>query len=134
MGAPPQAPQEAAESLRGPVPKVYRRFVAAGTMTRRAVFVGGLLASLLGCTSIDPGSSLVVPITSFDSDYFYCHVEPQYIFGAAYKCGSGQAGDNNSCHFSSAVPGMGCSTTRPSTAGAAIIPSTCHSSAAEAPR
>jgi hypothetical protein len=75
-------------------------------MTRRAVFVGGLLATQLGCTSIDPGSSLVVPPTSLDPDYFYCHVEPQYIFGAAYKCGPGQASDNGSCHFSSAVPGM----------------------------
>jgi hypothetical protein len=75
-------------------------------MTRRAVFVGGLLATLLGCTSIDPGPSIVVPNTSFDPDYFYCHVEPQYIFGAAYKCGPGQAGDNGNCHFSSAVPGM----------------------------
>ena len=77
-------------------------------MTRRAVFVGGLLATLLGCTSIDPGSNLVVPPTSFDPDYFYCHVEPQFIFGAAYKCGPGDPskGDSGNCHFSSAVPGM----------------------------
>jgi hypothetical protein len=77
-------------------------------MTRRAVLVGGLLASLLGCTSIDPGPDFVVPNYTFDADYFYCHVEPQFIF--AYKCGPGDPskGDPaNGCHFNpSAVTGM----------------------------
>jgi hypothetical protein len=76
-------------------------------MTRRAVSAMGILAatvSTLGCTSVDPGPNFVVPNSTFDPDYFYCHVEPQFIF--AYKCGPGDATDNNSCHFSSAVSGM----------------------------
>jgi hypothetical protein len=40
----------------------------------------------------------------FNADYYYCHVEPQFI--VAQKCGPGQASDNGSCHFSSAVSGM----------------------------
>ena len=102
--------QGLAESLRRPFRKVYRRLVAAGTVTRRVVFVGGLLASLLGCTSVDPGPDFVVPNITFDPDYFYCHVEPQFIFGANYKCGTGDTtkGDpGNGCHFNpSAVTGM----------------------------
>ena len=103
----PQCPSRTAESLRRSIPKVYRRLVAAGTMTRRAVFVWGLLAMLPGCTSIDPGPNFVVPNTTFDPDYFYCHVEPQFIF--AYRCGPGDPSKDqpNSCHFNaSAVTGM----------------------------
>ncbi len=79
-------------------------------MTRRAVSAMGVLAiggaCNVACTSVDPGPNFVVPNSTFDPDYFYCHVEPQYIMGAAYQCGPGKAGDNNSCHFSSAVSGM----------------------------
>lgn len=75
-------------------------------MTRRAVSVMGIAGALLGCTSIDPGPALVVPNATFDPDYFYCHVEPQFIFAANYQCGSGKPGDNSQCHFSSAVTGM----------------------------
>jgi hypothetical protein len=81
--------------------------VAAWTVTRRAVSMTGILAWVLlasACDSIDPGTNFVVPPSTFDPDYFYCHVEPQYIF--AYSCGPGAAGDNNSCHYSSAVTGM----------------------------
>jgi hypothetical protein len=63
-----------------------------------------LALSGIGCTSIDPGANFVVPEEVFDADYFYCHVEPQFIF--AKKCGPGQASDNGSCHFSSSVSGM----------------------------
>lgn len=56
------------------------------------------------CTSIDPGPNFVVPEEVFDSDYYYCHVEPQFIFEK--KCGPGEPSDNGSCHFSSAVSGM----------------------------
>lgn len=76
-------------------------------MTRRAAWAA-LLAPLLGCTSVDPGPNYVVPNTTFDEDYFYCHVEPELIF--AKSCGSGDPskGDPpNGCHFNSAaVSGM----------------------------
>ncbi len=75
-------------------------------MTRRAGSALGSGGALLGCTSIDPGPALVVPNATFDPDYFYCHVEPQFIFAPSYQCGSGKPGDNNQCHFSSAVTGM----------------------------
>jgi hypothetical protein len=83
--------------------------VAAWTLTRRAVLRVGILVTAscaLACNSVDPGPNFVVPNATFDPDYFYCHVEPQYIMGAAYQCGPGKASDNNSCHFSSAVSGM----------------------------
>ena len=76
-------------------------------MTRRAASAAGLVASLAGCTSVDPGPNFVVPNQTFDADYFYCHVEPQFIM--AYKCGPGDPGkgDNpNGCHYSSSVSGM----------------------------
>lgn len=72
-------------------------------MTRRAAWAA-LLAPLLGCTTVDPGPNFVVPNTTFDEDYFYCHVEPELIF--AKSCGSGDPskGDPpNGCHFNSAV-------------------------------
>jgi hypothetical protein len=50
----------------------------------------------------------VVADVSFDADYFYCHVEPEFIF--AKHCGPGDPsmGDPpNTCHFTaSAVTGM----------------------------
>lgn len=79
-------------------------------VTRRALsaaVVVALAASAWACVSVDPGDNFVVPNTTFDPDYFYCHVEPQYI--VAYKCGPGDPskGDPaNSCHYSSAVSGM----------------------------
>ena len=82
----------------------------AGCSTRTpcagwAVFASSVLA---GCTSVDPGPNFVVPETTFDPDYFYCHVEPEFIF--KNSCGSGDPskGDPpNGCHFnSSAVSGM----------------------------
>jgi hypothetical protein len=81
--------------------------VAAWTVTRRAVSTTGILALVLlasGCDSIDPGNNFVVANATFDPDYFYCHVEPQYL--TAYSCGPGGASDNNSCHYSPAVTGM----------------------------
>ena len=54
------------------------------------------------CTTVDPGPNFVVPVQTFDPDFFYCHVEPEVIF--AKKCGDQTSG---SCHFtSSAVTGM----------------------------
>jgi hypothetical protein len=59
-----------------------------------------------GCT-VDPGANFVIPLSVFNEDFFYCHVEPEYIFPAQTQCGKGQAGDNGNCHFnSSAVSGM----------------------------
>jgi hypothetical protein len=81
-------------------------------MTRRAALVG-LAATALSCTSVDPGPNFVVATATFDPNYFYCHVEPQYIFGNAYRCGTGDpskgdpAGPPYGCHFNaSAVTGM----------------------------
>jgi hypothetical protein len=84
--------------------------VPGSTLTRcagTAVLV--CLAGLqLGCTSVDPGNDFSVPPSVFDQDFFYCHVEPQFIFGANYKCGTGNGSDPaNGCHFNaSAVSGM----------------------------
>ena len=69
----------------------------------------GLLGSW-GCsvTTVDPGPNFSIADTNFDADYFYCHVEPEFIF--ANKCGPGdpsQGDPPNGCHFnSSAVSGM----------------------------
>ena len=74
-----------------------------------AVLLLSLAGGLLGaCTTIDPGPTLVVPNESFNEDYFFCQVEPVYLFGKG--CGSGDpaAGDaTNGCHFNAAaVSGM----------------------------
>jgi hypothetical protein len=77
-------------------------------MTRRAT--GVTLAPVLcccSCTTVDPGRNFSIANTSFDADYFYCHVEPELLF--AKHCGSGDLskGESSSCHFtSSAVSGM----------------------------
>lgn len=59
---------------------------------------------LVGCTTIDPGNSYSLANDTFDSDYFYCHVEPEFIF--QQNCGPGDPSDTGSCHFSAAVSGM----------------------------
>jgi hypothetical protein len=57
---------------------------------------------------VDPGPNFVIPNESFDADFFFCRVEPEYLFGK--RCGSGDpaAGDAaNGCHFNAAaVSGM----------------------------
>jgi hypothetical protein len=63
-----------------------------------------LAVPLLGCTTIDPGADFSVATDVFDADYFYCHVEPGFIF--LNNCGPGLSTDNGSCHFSAAVNGM----------------------------
>ena len=97
------------ESLRPSRSKVYRRNVAATNGLRRGLGLGVLsvLFLLPSCTSIDPGSDFVVPETTFDANYFYCHVEPGLIF--AYSCGTGDPSKDkpSGCHFNaSAVTGM----------------------------
>jgi hypothetical protein len=58
-----------------------------------------------GCTTVDPGPNFVVPDEQFNADFFFCRVEPELL--VAKKCGPGDPGDNNGCHFnSSAVSGM----------------------------
>ena len=65
------------------------------------------MVACCGCTSVDPGPNFSAADKSFDADYFYCHVEPEFI--VAKRCGPGDPakGDSNSCHFTpSAVSGM----------------------------
>jgi hypothetical protein len=81
---------------------VYRRRVS---FAARLVATGMLAAASWGCTTVDPGPNFVVPDEQFDADFFFCRVEPELLVGK--KCGSGEPGDNNGCHFnSSAVSGM----------------------------
>jgi hypothetical protein len=84
--------------------------VAATTTTRRGAALTwlGPLLSCSACTSIDPGSNFVVPVSTFDSAYFYCHVEPEFIFSKGCGPGDPSKGDpQNGCHFNpSAVSGM----------------------------
>jgi hypothetical protein len=72
---------------------------------RMALLVGAAAigtGALASCTTVDPGPNFVIPNTTFNANYFYCHVEPELIF--AKKCGDNKPG---SCHFnSSAVSGM----------------------------
>jgi len=101
--------------------------VPASTTTR-APLLAAALASwgglLLGCTSIDPGPNFVVPDQTIDAAYFYCHVEPQFIF--ANSCGSGNPskGDpSNGCHFNpSAVSGMALINHAPVNCGGGDVP------------
>lgn len=88
---------------------VYRRAVRRARRFRLGFAVLGAAALAIGgaiaCTTVDPGPNFVVPDEVFDADYFFCHVEPELLFGK--KCGPGDPGDNNNCHFnSSAVSGM----------------------------
>jgi hypothetical protein len=61
-----------------------------------------------GCNTVAPGENFSVPEESFNEDFFFCHVEPELLFGR--KCGSGDpaAGDRSGgCHFNpGAVSGM----------------------------
>jgi hypothetical protein len=67
--------------------------------------LGMTLGSLASCETVDPGPNFVVSPETFNENYFFCVVEPQYLFGK--KCGPGEAGDNGNCHFNpSAVSGM----------------------------
>ena len=71
----------------------------------RVGYLGLLMVALVGCTTVDPGPNFVVPDEQFDADFFFCRVEPEVLF--AKKCGSGNPGEENSCHFNaSAVSGM----------------------------
>jgi len=100
--------------------------VPASTTTRAPFLAAGLAAAgaLLGCNSIDPGPNFVVPDQTFDSAYFYCHVEPQLIF--AKNCGPGDPskGDpSNGCHFNpSAVSGMALINHMPVNCGGGDLP------------
>ena len=88
---------------------VYRSTMGARRFARCAAAIAPLpLLLLVGCTTVDPGPNFVIANVTFDSNYFYCFVEPQFIF--AYNCGPGDPskGDPpNGCHFNSAaVSGM----------------------------
>ena len=75
-------------------------------MTFAARLAAPVLAlAAASCTTVDPGPNFVVPDEQFDADFFFCRVEPELL--VVKKCGPGEGGDNNSCHFnSSAVSGM----------------------------
>ena len=77
------------------VPRIRRRCVAGAT----AIAIG---VALWGCV-VDPGPNFVIPFSVFNADYFYCHVEPEYLYNSQTQCGAGQAIDNNGCHFNSAI-------------------------------
>jgi hypothetical protein len=67
--------------------------------------VAAAAATSAACTTVDPGKNFVIQNTVFDPNYFYCHVEPQFIF--AYGCGNGGSDPSGGCHFNaSAVSGM----------------------------
>lgn len=71
-------------------------------MSRRLV-LASLFVLQAGCEAVDPGPDFVISPETFNEDYFFCYVEPQYLFGKS--CGAGN--NESSCHFnSSAVSGM----------------------------
>lgn len=76
---------------------------------KRPWHVAAFLAGpLVGCTTINPGPNYSLGTDTFDADYFYCHVEPEFIF--QQNCGPGDPSafpsDTGSCHYSAAVSGM----------------------------
>jgi hypothetical protein len=75
---------------------------------RAAVILPALLLHAAGCTTVDPGPHFVVQSESFDQDFFFCHVEPEFLFAKGCGPGDPAAGDKaNGCHFNaSAVSGM----------------------------
>jgi hypothetical protein len=80
--------------------------MAVSATTRRWAGCAGLVP-LLGCTTVDPGPNFVVSDVTFDPDYFYCQVEPNFI--SANHCGPGDpsSATTNGCHFTpAAVSGM----------------------------
>lgn len=94
--------------------KSARPFIVWG-VKRAAEAVGQLLwlsiaaiSLLSGCTTVDPGPNFVVADERFDEDFFYCHVEPEFLF--AKRCGPGDPGQgdpSSGCHFNgSSVSGM----------------------------
>lgn len=90
--------------LQGTSAPLYRGAVR-GVAAAFVLSVGvGAVAS--GCEQIDPGPNFVISSETFDADWFFCHVEPEYLF--AKKCGSGEASDGQgNCHYNpSAVSGM----------------------------
>jgi hypothetical protein len=101
--------------------RIYRLFVAVSRSRprsgngkdvppgiKRSLAIAALLVlSCESCTTVDPGPNFSPANVSFDPDYFFCHVEPDFIF--AKRCGPGDParGETNTCHFTpSAVTGM----------------------------
>jgi hypothetical protein len=88
-----------------------RWFIATWLVPVAAIAVPAMVAAggLTACDTIDPGENFVVPNETFDADFFFCRVEPNFL--VAKKCGSGDpaAGDRaGGCHYTaSAVSGMG---------------------------
>ncbi|HEY2510412.1 MAG TPA: hypothetical protein VGI39_06140 [Polyangiaceae bacterium] len=83
----------------------------AGKAVRTELLGGSLVAlgaCVWGCTTVDPGSNFVIPAQTFNANYFFCHVEPEFL--TAKKCGPGdpsQGDPSNGCHFNAAaVSGM----------------------------
>jgi hypothetical protein len=62
----------------------------------------GMSVAIWGCV-VDPGPNFVIPLSLFNADFFYCHVEPEYLFASQTSCGAGQTSDNGNCHFNSSV-------------------------------
>lgn len=71
------------------------------------MLIGPALGWCLGCTTVDPGPNFSVADTTFDADFFFCHVEPEFLFARGCGAGDPSKGESNSCHFTaSAVTGM----------------------------
>lgn len=68
------------------------------------VICGAAGLACASCSTVDPGPNFVVPDEQFDADYFFCHVEPDFL--VAKRCGPGDpaAGDpSGGCHFNPAA-------------------------------
>ncbi len=92
-------------------PRRRRRAIVVAVAFAKTVpwlVAAALAGPQVGCTTIDPGNNYSLATDTFDSDYFYCHVEPEFIF--QQNCGPGDPSafpsDTGSCHFSAAVNGM----------------------------
>jgi hypothetical protein len=63
------------------------------------------LVAGVSCETVDPGPNYIVPLVTFDPNYFYCVVEPQIIMGGLTGTPCGDNGSHG-CHYSDKVPGM----------------------------
>jgi hypothetical protein len=70
-----------------------------------AALVAGASCEISVPGTVDPGPNFTVPMITFNSNYFYCVVEPQIILGGLTGTPCGDNGSHG-CHYSDKVPGM----------------------------